>query len=83
MGVAGTDVALMRDDWQQIPRAIKAGRRTARTIRQNITFGILWDFVTMGLASVGILSPVMAAATEAMPDILVSLNAGRLLKDHE
>ena len=33
----------------------------------------------MGLASVGILNPVMAAATEVVPDVLVALNSARLL----
>ena len=86
MGVVGSDVALeaahvalMRDDWHQIPQAILAGRRTYRTIRQNIALGITWDVVTMGLASVGILSPVLAAATEVVPDVLVALNSARLL----
>lgn len=87
MGVVGSDVALeaahvalMRDDWSQIPQAIHIGRRTYRVIRQNIFLGITWDILTMGLAAVGILSPVLAAATEAVPDMLVSLNAARLLK---
>ena len=86
MGVIGSDVALeaahvalMRDDWHQVPQAIITGRRTARVIRQNIALGITWDVLTMGLASVGILSPVMAAATEVVPDVLVALNSARLL----
>ena len=87
MGVVGSDVALeaahvalMRDDWSQVPAALRMGRRNYRVIRQNIVLGIAWDFVTMGLASIGVLSPVMAAATEALPDVLVSLISARLLK---
>lgn len=87
MGVVGSDVALeaahvalMRDDWSQIPQAIQVGRRTYRVIRQNIFLGITWDIVTMGLASVGVIGPVLAAATEVVPDVFVSLNSARLLK---
>jgi len=29
--------ALLRDDWSQVPEAIRVGRRTFRTIQQNIT----------------------------------------------
>ena len=86
MGVAGTDVAieaahvaLMRDDWSQIPQAIKVGRRTYRIIRQGIALSITWDIITMGLASVGILSPVLAAAFEELPTLAVAANASRLL----
>ncbi|HEX8012412.1 MAG TPA: HAD-IC family P-type ATPase [Casimicrobiaceae bacterium] len=87
MGVVGSDVALevahvalMRDDWSQVSAALRMGRSTYRVIRQNIVLGIAWDVVTMGLASIGILTPVLAAATEALPDVLVSLNSARLLK---
>lgn len=86
MGVAGTDVAieaahvaLMRDDWSQIPQAIKVGRKTYRIIRQGIALSITWDIITMGLASVGILSPVLAAALEELPTLAVAANASRLL----
>ena len=86
MGVAGTDVAieashvaLMRDDWSQVPHAIMVGRNTYKIIRQGIALSIIWDVTTMGLASVGILSPVMAAALEELPTIAVAANASRLL----
>lgn len=87
MGVAGTDVALeaadvalMGDDWQRIPEAIQIGRRAFRTIQQNIAFGVLFNVVGIGLASVGILSPVLAAAAESLPDVAVFLNSSRLLR---
>lgn len=87
MGVAGTDVALeaadvalMRDDWRQIPEAIRVGRRTFGTIKQNIAFGILFNVVGIGLASVGVLSPVLAAAAQSLPDLVVFLNSSRLLR---
>lgn len=88
MGVAGTDVAieaahiaLMRDDWSQVPHAIKVGRNTYKIIRQGIALGISWDIITMGLASIGILSPVMAAALEELPTLAVAANASRLMID--
>lgn len=86
MGVAGTDVAieaahvaLMRDDWSQVPVALKVGKDAYRIIRQGIALGITWDIITMGLASIGILTPVMAAALEELPALAVAANASRLL----
>ncbi|MCX7991847.1 MAG: cation-translocating P-type ATPase [Proteobacteria bacterium] len=86
MGVAGTDtaiesahVALMKDNWLHIPTAIRIGRTTYKVIRQGIALGVTWDIITMGLASVGILSPVMASALEELPTLFVALNASRLL----
>jgi len=87
MGVAGTDaaleaadVALMGDDWRKVPEAIRIGRRAFRTIQQNIAFGVLFNVVGIGLASVGILRPVMAAAAESLPDVAVFVNSSRLLR---
>ena len=87
MGVAGTDVALeasdvalMRDDWSQIPEAVRIGRRAFRTIKQNISFGVAFNVVGITLAAVGILTPVLAAAAESLPDVAVFLNSSRLIR---
>ena len=87
MGTIGTavaqeaaDVALLRDDWRQVPEAIRLGRRTARTIRQNIFFGVGFTMLVMGLASFGLISSIIAAASQSVPDVGVALNASRLLR---
>lgn len=87
MGTIGTavaqeaaDVALLRDDWNQVPEAIRLGRRTARTIRQNIFFGVGFTVLVMGLASAGLISSIIAAASQSVPDVGVALNASRLLR---
>lgn len=86
MGVAGTDVAmeaariaLMTDDWEQIPAAIALARRAFRTIQQNIAFGLLFNVTGLALASLGILTPAMAAAAQSLPDVAVFVNSSRLL----
>lgn len=86
MGTIGTavaqeaaDVALLRDDWMQVPEAIRLGRRTARIIRQNIFFGVGFTVLVMGLASAGLISAIIAAASQSVPDVGVALNASRLL----
>jgi len=84
---SGTDVAietshvvLVRDDWNQIPVAIKIGRKTFNTIKQNITFGIIFNIAGIVLASIGILTPILAAAAQSLPDVAVFLNSSKLLK---
>jgi len=73
------DVALLRDDWSQVPEAIRLGRATSRTIRQNIFFGVGFTVLVMGLASAGLISSIIAAASQSVPDVAVALNASRLL----
>ncbi len=87
MGAAGTDIAmeaapiaLMTDDWAQVPAAVHLARRTFRTIQQNIAFGLLFNVAGLALASVGILTPVMAAAAQSLPDVVVFANSSRLLR---
>jgi len=87
MGAIGTDVAieaahvvLMQDNWEQIPEAIRIGRRAYNTIKQNITFGILFDLIGMSLASIGIIGPVLGSALESLTDIFVFLNSAKLLR---
>jgi Cd2+/Zn2+-exporting ATPase/Cu+-exporting ATPase len=88
MGAAGTDVAmeaapiaLITDDWNQIPTAVQIARRTFRTIQQNIAFGLLFNLAGLTLAAAGILTPVMAAAAQSLPDVAVFVNSSRLLRE--
>jgi Cd2+/Zn2+-exporting ATPase/Cu+-exporting ATPase len=74
-------IALMADDWDQIPVAVRLARRAFRTIQQNIAFGLLFNLAGLSLASLGILTPVMAAAAQSLPDVVVFLNSSRLLRD--
>ena len=87
MGVAGTDVAieaadvaLMRDDWAMVPEAIRIGRSSVRTIRQNLGFTAAYNIIGIGLAALGILPPVWAAAAQSLPDGAIMLNSARLLR---
>lgn len=78
--IEASDVALMRDEWRQIPEAVIIGRKTFNVIKQNLTLGIVFNLVGITLASTGILSPAMAAVAHVMPDMLVFLNSLRLFR---
>jgi Cd2+/Zn2+-exporting ATPase/Cu+-exporting ATPase len=87
MGAAGTDaaieaahVALMRDDWLVVPETIEIGRRSFRTIQQNLWFTAAYNLVGIALAAVGWLPPIAAAAAQSLPDVAVMLNSSRLLR---
>ena len=87
MGVAGSDVAietadvvLMTDDFRNVAQAIRIGKRAVTNIKENIGASILFNVLGISLASIGVLSPIMAAAVHALPDVILFLNASRLLK---
>ncbi|MGH2593814.1 MAG: heavy metal translocating P-type ATPase [Anaerolineae bacterium] len=80
LAIEAADIALMRDDWSALPLAVRIARRTFGTIRQNIGFGVLFNIAGVTLASIGILTPILAAAAQSLPDVAVFLNSGKLLK---
>lgn len=85
MGAAGTaaameaaNIILMADELTKIPEIIHAGKKTIRTIKQNITVGILFNIIGVSLAAFGFLTPFLAAAAHFLPDLVVSLNSSKL-----
>lgn len=87
MGVAGTDVAietadiaLMKDDVGELPKAIEHGRRVLNVIRFNISFAIAIKVVFFALALFGYSTLWMAVASDMGASLLVTFNALRLLR---
>jgi Cd2+/Zn2+-exporting ATPase/Cu+-exporting ATPase len=87
MGAAGTDVAieaahiaLMREDWNLIPDALKIAQRTMRIVKTNLLFTTAYNVIGLTLAAFGFLPPALAAAAQSLPDIGIMGNSARLLK---
>jgi Cu+-exporting ATPase len=86
MGAAGADialeaahVALMRDDWLLTPALLSLARRTMRVVKMNLWLTALYNVVGLSLAALGILPPILAAAAQSIPDLLILGNSARLL----
>ncbi|MBT9283428.1 MAG: cation-translocating P-type ATPase [Hydrogenibacillus schlegelii] len=87
MGEAGTAIAaesahvvLLRDDFRLIAEAFRLARRTVRVIKGNLGFTVGYSVFGLALAAVGILPPVLAAAAQSIPDVLILANSARLLR---
>lgn len=87
MGVSGTDVAieaahiaLMKDDWMQLPRVFKIARHTMSIVKMNFGFTIAYNLIGLTLAAFGILPPILAAAAQSLPDLGILGNSSRLLR---
>jgi Zn2+/Cd2+-exporting ATPase len=75
------DVVLMRDGLQKLPFLIDLGRRTARTINQNlILFGLILNASLLALSAAGLLTPVLGAISHNLGSVAVVLNSARLLR---
>jgi Cu+-exporting ATPase len=87
MGAAGTDVAieaahiaLMRDDWRLVPDVVGIAHRTLRTVKMNIAFTVVYNFVGLSLAAFGLLPPIFAAAAQSLPDLGILAHSSRLIR---
>ncbi len=77
-GRAAADFIFLRDSLAAIPDAIVIGRRTARVVRQNFGFALLYNAVAVPLAIAGLVTPLMAAVAMSSSSILVVANSLRL-----
>ncbi len=72
------DLTLIRDDLSLIPQAILLSRKMMRIIRQNLFWAFCYNVVAIPAASLGLLSPAIAAAAMAMSSVSVVTNSLRL-----
>lgn len=75
------DAVLMRGGLAQLPLLLQLGRRTARTINQNlILFGLLLNATLLTLSAAGVLTPILGALAHNAGSVAVVLNSARLLR---
>ena len=80
VAIEASDITLVGGDPAAIPRAIQLARRTLRTIRQNLFWAFAYNVAAIPLASMGKLSPSVAAGAMAFSSVSVVFNALRLRK---
>ena len=88
MGGVGTDVAidaadvvLMREDWGLIPALVRTADRSLGIVKGNLLFTAIYNAGALGVAAVGYLPPILAAAMHSIPDLGILVNSSRLLRD--
>ncbi len=86
MGGVGSDIAvdaadgvLVRDDIKQLPHLLRLAKKTASTIKVNISLSMLLNLVTVLLAAWGLMGPVVGALAHNAGALLIVLNSARLL----
>ncbi|TDC24446.1 cadmium-translocating P-type ATPase [Streptomyces sp. 8K308] len=73
--VAAADVTLAREDVHVISDAIRLARATLTTIRTNLAWAFGYNVVTVPLAMLGLLNPMIAAAAMSASSLLVVANS--------
>ncbi len=70
-------MVLMREDLGLLPRALRLSRKTFTIIRQNIFWAFFYNSVTIPLAMMGVLHPIVAAIAMAASSLSVVGNSLR------
>ena len=76
----GSDVVLLNDDMNVLPKMIRQARKTRLIIRENLIWAMMYNLVAVPLAVSGVVTPWIAALGMSFSSLLVLGNALRLLK---
>jgi Cd2+/Zn2+-exporting ATPase len=87
MGVAGSgvaletaDVALMADELEKLPFALRLSRATMRNVRTNVSVALGLKLAFVALAAAGLATLWMAVLADTGASLLVTANSLRLLR---
>lgn len=75
VAMEAADITLISGDLQGVVTSLRLGRRTMRTIRQNLVWAFSYNLVGIPVAALGYLSPVFAAAAMAFSSVSVVSNS--------
>ncbi len=78
VAIGAADVTLVRGDIEALGDAVRLARRTLGTIRANLLWAFGYNLVTVPLAMVGLLNPMVAAVAMSVSSVLVVANSLRL-----
>ncbi|MBZ6085250.1 cadmium-translocating P-type ATPase [Streptomyces olivaceus] len=78
VAIGAADLTLARGDIEALVEAVRLARRTLGTIRVNLVWAFGYNVVTVPLAMVGLLDPMVAAAAMSTSSVLVVANSLRL-----
>lgn len=80
IAVDAADIALVHDEVKELPHLLYLSKRMMRTIKYNLTFSMVLNFVAIILAMTGILNPILGAFVHNAGSIFVIMNSALLLK---
>ena len=72
------DIILLNSEIEAVPESLGLARATLRTIKQNLFWAFFYNVISVPLAALGFLSPILCAAAMGFSDLIVIGNALRL-----
>jgi len=82
---SGTDIAketggivLIKDDLRDVARGIMLSKATMRKVKQNLFWAFIYNTISIPVAALGLLSPIIAAGAMAFSSLFVVSNSATL-----
>ena len=80
VAVDAADIVLVNDAVKELSHMVALSKRTMKTIKINLAFSLILNFVAIVLAIVGTLNPIVGALVHNAGSLLVVANSALLLK---
>ena len=78
LAAQNSDIILLKNDLSALKQAIELSKKTFIIIKQNLAFSLCYNALTIPLAFVGLINPLVAAASMSLSSVVVILNALRI-----
>lgn len=79
IAIEASDIALIKDDIKQLPHLLSLSKKMMKTIKFNLSFSMLLNFVAIVLAIIGTLNPIIGALVHNSGSVFVIINSAFLL----
>ncbi|RUM66138.1 MAG: heavy metal translocating P-type ATPase [Sulfurospirillum sp.] len=73
-----SDVVLLNDDMNSLYNAYKIAKKTYTNIKENLILSLLYNLITIPIAVMGYVIPLVAALSMSLSSLLVVFNAFRI-----
>ena len=80
IAVDASDIVLVSDEIKELPHLLELSRKMMNTIKCNLSFSMILNFLALALAMAGILNPVVGALVHNAGSVLVIIHSAVLLK---
>ncbi len=80
IAVDAADIALVDDEIKELPHLLALSKKMMTTIKYNLSFSMILNFVAIALAITGILNPVVGALVHNAGSVVVIVNSALLLR---